>query len=53
MPVSKNIIPKLIEGARAILAGSVEGVPGEMHGRPILIYDIGVSRFFCDQQTSD
>jgi glyoxylase-like metal-dependent hydrolase (beta-lactamase superfamily II) len=53
MPVNKNIIPKLIEGAKAILAGNVEGVPGEMHGHPILTYDIGVSRFFCDRQTSD
>ena len=50
MPVNKNIIPKLIEGAKAILAGTVEGVPGEMHGHPILTYDIGVSRFFCDRQ---
>ena len=50
MPVNKNIIPKLIEGAKAILAGTVEGVPGEMHGYPILTYDIGVCQLFCDRQ---
>ena len=48
MPVGKEVIPKLIAGAKAILSGELAGVPGEMHGHPIMIYDAGVSRFFCD-----
>ena len=54
MAIITALIGLLIpEGSGAILAGNVEGVPGEIHGHPILTYDIGVSRFFCDRQTSD
>ncbi len=49
MPVGKEVIPKLIAGAKEILTGHAEGVPGEMHGHPIVTYDVGVSRFFCDR----
>ena len=48
--ISEEVNLLMTEGAKAILAGTVEGVPGEMHGHPILTYDIGVSRFFCDRQ---
>ncbi len=47
MPVGKEVIPKLIAGARAILDGTAAGVPGELHGNKITIYDVGVSRFLC------
>ncbi len=45
--VSKEIIPKLIEGAKAVLAGQVEGKAEEMHGNPITSYDIGTAVFLC------
>ena len=50
MPVSKDTIGKLLAGAEDILSGKLTGVPGEMHGVSIQIYDIGVCRFFCDRR---
>ena len=47
--VGKEVIPQLITGAEAIMAG--ETVPfeeREMFGNKIRAYDIGVSRFLCE-----
>ncbi len=49
--VGKEVIPELIRGAKAILAG--EDVPfeeREMYGNKIRVYDIGVSRFLCEEE---
>ncbi len=48
--VGKEIIPALIEGAEDILEGKIEGKPGEAHGNPITIYDIGIDRFLCESE---
>ena len=47
--VHKDIIPYLIDGARRILDGKVPGTDEEVHGMPITVYNIGVSRFFFDR----
>ena len=49
MPVDKEVIGKLLAGAEDILSGKIPGEPAELHGFPILTYDIGVCRFFCDR----
>lgn len=48
IPVSKYIIPQLIEGASKILEGRVPGIQQEVHGTIITAYDIGIDRFLCD-----
>ena len=48
IPIKPEVIPKLIAGAEAILAGEVPGVPMEMHGRQIHLYDLGFTAFLCD-----
>ena len=49
LPVHKDVIPALIEGARRILDKEAEGVPGEIFGTPVTVYDIGIARFLCDR----
>jgi glyoxylase-like metal-dependent hydrolase (beta-lactamase superfamily II) len=48
LKVSKSVIPKLISGAKDILAGTCTGTEKEVHGMKILSVDIGVDRFLCD-----
>ena len=43
--VSRSVIPALIEGARRIEAGEINGDIREAFGRKIRVYDAGVSRF--------
>lgn len=47
-PVYPDIIGKLHDGAKRVLAGEVEGVDLEMHGNKIKKYDVGVAGFLCD-----
>ena len=49
IPVSPAVIPKLRDGARAILAGTVAGTPEEAHGNPIVAYDLGFDILLCDR----
>lgn len=45
MPVSKDIIPALIQGAKDIQNGLVEGTVREVHGKEVRSMDIGITRF--------
>lgn len=47
-PVSSDVIPPLIEGARRILDGKVEGGETAFHGVKIRRYDVGVSVFLVE-----
>ncbi|MBP5657811.1 MAG: MBL fold metallo-hydrolase [Clostridia bacterium] len=47
--VSRSVIPKLISGAEAILAGKIKGTEKEVFGKNICSYDVGVSRFLCEK----
>lgn len=48
-PVSKEIIPKLIEGAERVERGEVAPEPCEMFGHNVAAYDIGVAVLLCDE----
>ncbi len=45
--VGRAAIPLLAEGAQRILSGEIEGKEQERHGRKILSFDAGISRFLC------
>ena len=49
IPIGPEAIAKLCEGARDVLAGKIQGVPAEMHGNAITVYDVGISRLLCDR----
>ena len=46
--VDRSVIPRLIEGAEAILEGKIKGVEREMFGKKIAVYDVGVSKMLCE-----
>ena len=46
--VPREVIPRLIDGAERILAGSVPGEHRTVHGKEILACDIGENVFLCD-----
>lgn len=46
--VSREVIPQLIDGARRILAGGVEGHEIDLHGRKAVCRDVGIARFLCN-----
>ena len=48
MPVSKDIIPALIQGAKDIQNGLVKGTAKEVHGKEVNSCDIGITRFLCE-----
>lgn len=45
IPVSPDVIGKLIEGAERILRGEVPGTPAQMGERKFLVYDLGFTSF--------
>ena len=45
--VSRDIIPQLIEGAKRIIRGEIKGKEENRHGKTVLSFDAGVSRFLC------
>ena len=47
IPQDPAIIPTLIEGAKKVLAGEVEGKEVEMHGFKATSYDLGYTTFLC------
>lgn len=49
VPVEAEIIPRLRDGAAAVLAGEVEGKPGRFMNVAAVVYDVGVARFLCDE----
>ena len=48
IPVTKDLIGKLRDGARAVLNGEIQGQPEGIHGRKIKAYDLGFATFLCD-----
>lgn len=49
-PVSPDLIPLLYEGAENILNKKIAGVRTQVHGRPVIRYDIGAAAFLCDAE---
>ncbi len=47
-PVKPELIGQLYEAAGNVLAGKVQGKAAEMHGNPIMVYDVGVAGFLCE-----
>ena len=45
IPVSPDLIGKLIEGAERIVRGEVSGTPAQMGDRKFLVYDLGFTSF--------
>ena len=48
-PVSKDIIPKLIDGAERVERGEMAAEPFEMFGHKVAAYDIGAAVLLCDE----
>ncbi|MBO7450043.1 MAG: MBL fold metallo-hydrolase [Clostridiales bacterium] len=48
VPVTGDLIPKLIEGAESIIAGKAEGTDIELFGNQVTQYDFGYAGFFCE-----
>ncbi len=47
IPIPTDTIGKLLDGARAILAGTVQGKQAELHGNIITVYDLGFCAMLC------
>lgn len=48
--VSKELIPKLIDAAKDILAGKADGKPEKVFGnKEVVLYDFGFAGFLCDK----
>ena len=47
-PVSPDLIGKLHDGARNVLAGKVSGSPEDLYGKKIFAFDLGFATFLCD-----
>ncbi len=50
IPVSPDIIGKLIEGAKKVEIGEVNGRAEELHGMKIKVYDLGFDQLLCDPE---
>ena len=50
IPVSPDILRKLLDGAEKILNHEAEGTPVQFFGREILAYDLGFATFLCNPQ---
>ena len=46
--VGREIVPELIRGAKAILAGKISGEETELHGQRVRSIDIGPAKFLCE-----
>ena len=47
-PITSDVIPQLIEGARRVISGEIKGEVSDMHGRRIRRCDVGVATLLCD-----
>lgn len=50
IPVSKNYIQELIDGAEKVMKGEVEFTNSSFHGMQIKVYDIGIARFLGEMK---
>lgn len=48
LPLKPDVITKLREGARAVLAGEIGGRRVEVHGHSVAAYDLGFTTLLCD-----
>ena len=46
-PISPDLIARLRDGARDILAGKIAGRPTDFHGNRIVVYDLGFCSLLC------
>ena len=46
--VNRDVIPRLIDGAKAVLSGKVKGEEKDMFGKKAVFCDVGVSVFLCN-----
>ena len=46
-PISPDLIGRLRDGARDILAGKIAGRPTDFHGNRIVVYDLGFCSLLC------
>ncbi len=49
IPVSPGIVAKLRDGAKDILEGRLTGMPKEIFGRTVLVYDLGICVMLYDR----
>lgn len=49
-PVTKELIPQLMEGAKQVMAGEITPAEGNFFGQTIRIYDIGVAKLLGNAQ---
>ena len=49
-PVKNDLIGKLIEGAKLIKSGAVEGKKVDVFGTPAMFYKFPYAGFLCDPQ---
>lgn len=48
LPVKPDIIPQLMEGAKKVIAGEIQGVPKDMFGNSIRACDVGCAVLLVD-----
>ena len=49
-PVKPELIMQLYDAAGDVLEGKVRGTEEEMHGTPIVAYNVGIATFLCDRR---
>ncbi|MCQ2457069.1 MAG: MBL fold metallo-hydrolase, partial [Clostridia bacterium] len=47
IPVGPDLIPRLIDAAKKIIAGESDGREVDMHGHPVKYHDFGFAGFLC------
>ena len=47
--IDRSVIPRLIDGARRIVNGEIEGSDRVVHGNVISSFDVGAARFLCER----
>ena len=50
IPIRPDVIPRLIGGAKDVLAGRIPGKAGEIYGHRIAVFDLGFTVLLCDPQ---
>lgn len=50
IPISPDTIRRLRDGAMAVMEGKLPGMPAEVFGRQISVYDLGFTTLLCERQ---
>lgn len=48
LPVDKEVLPLLAQGAEDYMEGRLTGRKVDMHGNPVMLYDFGAAKFLCE-----